>query len=104
MRLVHLLPVLLLVVVGCGDRYEKIIGLQGDLVSGEFLYTGYCTDCHGDAGQGLSGPDLTERLPLLTSTQILEQIETGGNGMPAFDEFEDQELADLLEYLTLTFQ
>jgi cytochrome c551 len=104
MRLGNGVPVLLLL-GGCGDGYDKILALDGDATAGEFLYTGYCEDCHGGTGQGVSGPDLTERLPLMTSTEILEQIETGGNGMPAWEgQFDDQQLADLLEYLTLTFQ
>ena len=103
MRLGNLLPVLVL--AACGGGYDKVLELDGDIVSGEFIYGGYCASCHGDEGEGLNGPALTERLPLLTSAEILEQVETGGNGMPAYEgEFTDQELADLLEYLTLTFQ
>lgn len=102
MRLGTVLPALL---VACGTNYDKVLALTGDPVAGEFLYQGYCESCHAADGTGLSGPDLTERLPTLTSPEILEQIEVGGNGMPAFEgEFTDQELADLLEFLTLTFR
>ena len=96
---------LVLLVAGCGDRYDEIIQLEGDPVVGQFIYEGNCVSCHGAEGEGVSGPALTERVAVLTSTEILQAIDEGPGDMPAFDgEFDDQEMADLLEYLTLTFQ
>lgn len=94
-----------MLLAACGSSYDKILELEGDPQIGQFLYEGNCASCHGDAGEGVSGPALTERVPLLTGTDILETIDEGPGDMPAFKgEFDDQQMADLLEYLTLTFQ
>lgn len=90
---------------GCGPNYDKILGLQGDAVKGQILYEAHCGTCHGDDGTGVTGPDLTALLPTLTGTEILQAIEEGPGAMPDFaGYFEDQQLADILEYMTLEFQ
>lgn len=90
---------------GCGTNYEKILALDGDAVKGQILYESNCGTCHGDDGTGVTGPALTDVVPVLTSTEILETIETGPGAMPDFsDYFTDQQLADLLEYVTTEFR
>jgi mono/diheme cytochrome c family protein len=92
-------------VAGCGDRYESILALDGDPVQGEILYTGDCASCHGDEGQGAASIALTDVLPGLTGTEILQAIDEGPGNMPAYrGEYTKQEMADLLEYMTLNFQ
>lgn len=95
----------LLVAASCGSRYDDVLALQGDPVQGEILYTNDCVSCHGVDGQGAASVALTEVLPNLTGTEILEAIDDGPASMPAYrSEYSKQDLADLLEYMTLNFQ
>jgi len=95
----------LVALVGCGDRYGRILELEGDRLQGEILYSQDCASCHGDDGYGGIGPSLVERLPLLTDEEILETIETGPGAMTPFEgRFTNQELADLVLFLKAEFQ
>jgi mono/diheme cytochrome c family protein len=95
----------LVLLTGCATDYESILALDGDEVRGQFTYESNCASCHGVDGLGVTGPSLVERIPTLTGEQILEAIDTGPGDMPAFkSEFSDQDFADVLEYVTLTFQ
>lgn len=49
---------------GADDIVAKIDGLKGDataMVAGKAVYDGKCLACHGDKGQGLVGPNLTDK-------------------------------------------
>jgi mono/diheme cytochrome c family protein len=95
----------LLVAAACGPNYERILALEGNPTEGQILYEEHCASCHGVDGGGVSGPALTERVPGLTGTEILQTIDEGPANMPDFSgTFSDQDLADILEYVTLTFQ
>jgi mono/diheme cytochrome c family protein len=92
-------------VAGCASRYERILALTGDPITGQILYEADCAACHGVDGQGASGTALTETLPTLTGTEILMMIDDGAGNMPAYrGQYTQQEMADLLEYITLEFQ
>lgn len=94
---------LALAAMGCNPGYGHVLGLEGERVQGEVLYDQNCASCHGEAGLGVVGPSLLERLPLLTDEEILLAVEEGPLDMPPFT-FSDQELADLLLYLKSEFQ
>jgi mono/diheme cytochrome c family protein len=91
---------------GCGFNCEEdVLNLVGDPIVGEFLYDNKCRSCHGEDGTGVSGPDLTAIVPQRTSCDIVATVIEGPGAMPAFDkDLDDQELADLIEFVTLEFQ
>ncbi len=70
-----------LVLVSCSESANS-----GEQVgfSGSDLYIQRCASCHGTDGglMSSSSPDLREST--LNAEQILEKINAGGNGMPAF--------------------
>jgi mono/diheme cytochrome c family protein len=90
---------------GCGRNYDKILALEGNATKGQILYQGQCYSCHGMDGEGLSGPSLRELVPQLTGTEILQSIVDGHDETTDFEaDFDDQQLADILEYVTSEFQ
>lgn len=72
---------LLLILGSCTETVESSDGIR---FSGSDLYVQRCASCHGVNGglMGSSSPDLRESK--LNGEQILEKINKGGNGMPAF--------------------
>ena len=79
-------------------RAEEPAATGTDPVSrGEALFAENCAACHGDAGRNASiGPDLAGNP--ISIEDAREQIETGGDGMPA-GLVEGQDLEDVLAYL-----
>jgi mono/diheme cytochrome c family protein len=52
----------------------------GDVYRGETVYQGSCASCHGDRGEGGTGPALAGSG--LAVSQITAQIRSGGGAMP----------------------
>ena len=52
-----------------------------------------CAACHGQEGQGGFGPTLAGNDDLEDAAFVIGRILGGGGGMPAFDEFSDEEAA-----------
>ena len=78
-------------------------GGEGDAAAGADVYSSAgCGSCHvlADAGStGTIGPNLDESS--LDFDAAVEQIRTGGGGMPAFEgQLSDQEIADVAAYVT----
>jgi len=78
-------------------------GGEGDAAAGADVYSSAgCGSCHvlADAGStGTIGPNLDESS--LDFDVAVEQIRTGGGGMPAFEgQLSDQEIADVAAYVT----
>lgn len=95
----------LLVLAGCGSRYEKILALTGDPLNGQLIYEADCASCHGIDGDGAAAGSLRETLPDLTGEEILQAIDDGPGNMPDYrGDYTKQEMADILEYITLEFQ
>ena len=46
--------------IGCGNPTQDIAALNGDATAGAEVYSANCAGCHGDAGEGVSGPALTD--------------------------------------------
>lgn len=84
-------------------RVTDILALTGDTANGEALFGTDCAICHGTDGSGGSGPSLVAKVPELSEEEILDVVINGEDSMPAFDGWTDQELADVLAYLTTTF-
>ena len=78
-------------------------GGEGDAAAGADVYSSAgCGSCHvlADAGStGTIGPNLDESS--IDFEAAVEQIRTGGGGMPAFEgQLSDQEIADVAAYVT----
>lgn len=72
--------------------------VPGDPESGDLVFAVHCTNCHGDHGQGASGPDLTGRdwgsmRPDLTIRAVIQQG-VGGSAMPAWGQANGGPLSD----------
>jgi mono/diheme cytochrome c family protein len=92
-----------------GDRASTIADLDGDVASGEAVYTANCAVCHLADGTGETnggvGDDLVQALA--EGDDDLEYIEVIINGegeMTAFgDSLDDQEIADVIAYMNDAF-
>lgn len=82
---------------GSGSRVDDILALSGDEAAGDALYAQNCAVCHGAAGGGGSGPNLTGKS---VTGEVVQVILNGEDEMQAFgDVLSDQEIADLLAWL-----
>lgn len=92
---------------GAEDRVSIIVGLEGDAANGESLFgTNACSamGCHGEDGlSGSATPSLDMSVPAAMPEDIVETFLDGKGGMPPQSFLEDQQLADLLAYVTETF-
>jgi mono/diheme cytochrome c family protein len=79
---------------GSGD------GSDGEAaVSGEDVYGENCARCHGEDGQGGSGPTMEGVADRLTEDEHVEVVRNGRAGMPAWkDTLSDDEIAAVVEY------
>jgi len=82
-----------------GDRVAAILDLEGDPAAGEGVYASECASCHGADGEGGSGPAMEDALHH-GDAETVEVILDGIGGMPAHDYLDDQEIADVLAYIT----
>ena len=94
--------VLLIWVIGNAqqDPYVKAtLNIQGSADHGGQLFRINCAGCHGLAGQGLLGPQLTTVSDRYNDQQLVHQIVSGQTPpMPRF-EMEPEAMADLLAYM-----
>ncbi len=107
MRTTAWLLVGLTTVVACGgeggeDRVDDILALDGDAAAGDAVYAAECSACHGAAGEGGSGPAMSE-VAGEGAAEIVEVVLNGDGDMPAFPEIPDQDIADLVAYILDTY-
>lgn len=76
-------------------RVERISQLSGDVGRGESLYQSQCAGCHGADGGGGSAPGVAGE----EAEETIEASLEGPEDMPAYDHFEDQEIADLAAFI-----
>ncbi len=92
---------------GGQDRAATILGLTGDAAAGQAIFSARdCSSagCHGTDGlSGSATPSLDVSVPASTDPQIVNTFLNGKGGMPAQASLSDQELADLLAYVSDTF-
>jgi mono/diheme cytochrome c family protein len=81
---------------------------QSVLATGKELYHKYCSDCHGESGLGgedadsdpSAPPNLIHRLKRHSQGDFFWKIQTGRNGMPAFNaDLEEKEIWQIIAYL-----
>jgi mono/diheme cytochrome c family protein len=93
------------------ERYDAILELTGDLDVGAFLFAQHCGACHPAPGatNSLGYPPLEDVVPLYTVGQLVSVVVEGttgetGSTMPAYgDAFTDQDVADVVAYVRLTY-
>lgn len=74
--------ILIITLTSCGDNST---GVKSESeFTGEDLFMQRCASCHGVDGslQASTSPDLKKSV--LSNQEILDKIDNGGNGMPAF--------------------
>jgi sulfite oxidase len=72
--------------------------LKGDIKKGEALFKTNCTLCHGQKGEGQTGPRL--RGKQIATADFWSTVKWGRDLMPSFAaQLKDQELADIRSYL-----
>ncbi len=96
---------LVMMMLACGgDRVEDVLALTGDEASGEALYGSDCSGCHGESGEGGLGPSMSEVVSGHDDAAIVEITLLGlGEDMPAHEYLSDQDVADILAWLTANF-
>jgi cytochrome c551 len=81
---------------------SDILALEGDATSGEALFAGTCSGCHGADGDSGTAPMLSERIPAASDEEIVGVMIEGSGNMPPVS-VEDQEAADILAFLRASF-
>jgi cytochrome c551 len=84
------------------DRVSAILALTGDAANGELVYADECAVCHGADGEGGSGPSMSSVVGE-GEDEIIGTVLEGEGSMPAFDDLPDQDIADLVAFITETF-
>ena len=80
----------------CGHEHDHVHLPDGNSESGEELYTPSCSGCHGAEGTGgYGGPDLLNQ----TDDHIADYVWNGSGNMPAFPDFSEQDLADIIAHI-----
>lgn len=93
---------LVLVFAGCGgSRVDDVLALTGDAAAGQAVYQARCALCHGDNGEGGTGPAIAGEDEL---EELVEVVLFGEGDMSGFDGvISDQEVADVVAFVqTLT--
>lgn len=106
-RFTHLAIALPFLILGCSsssetdssaERVTAIAALDADLTAGATVYAANCTSCHGEDGK--SGSEKKNvAADASNKSEAIEQVINGGDGMTAFPELSDQEIADVVGYL-----
>ncbi|WP_153462643.1 c-type cytochrome [Sediminibacillus terrae] len=74
---------------------------SGDPSNGKTVFENNCLSCHGEQGQGASGPNLQESEVAQDQGKVEDKVRNGGNGMPSFEgDLSDSEIADVAAYIT----
>ncbi len=80
----------------CGHEHPETTLPKGDPVLGEELYELSCSGCHGlDGAGGYGGPNLLDQ----TDDHIADFIQNGEGNMPAFPDFTNQDIADVIAHI-----
>lgn len=98
----------LLSTMACGQnasdpqRVDDILALTGNADDGQVVYDNNCSGCHGINGEGGSGPAMANAVGI-GDAAIVDVVLSGKESMPSFDTLPDQDIADLVEHLLVTY-
>lgn len=74
---------------------------EGNANAGETVFAENCATCHGTTGGGGSAPSLQRAELAEDRERVANQVINGGGGMPPFgDQLSDQQIADVVAYVT----
>lgn len=92
---------------GGEDRAAAILAIEGDAAAGQMVFQGNSCSvdaCHGaDGVSGMSMPSLDVSVPNASDAQIVTTFLNGKGSMPPQAQLSDQQLADVLAYVSNTF-
>ena len=71
----------------------------GDRASGERLYNAMCASCHGGRGEGTPAGSDMSTVPGMSNQELWDVIVYGTDGMPAYPELTDRDVADLIAWM-----
>lgn len=86
---------------GTDARVAPIQALTPDLTNGKAVYAANCQSCHGTDGKGTGGTEKKNVATLAATNQAtaIGQVLVGGDGMSAYSNLTDQQIADVIGYL-----
>ena len=83
---------------GGGDPAVSLVA-TADLAVGDDVFSGNCSQCHGDDGAGGIGPNLQDVAERLSVEEQVEVVREGRGAMPPWDgELTDEEIAAVVRY------
>lgn len=91
------------VLAGCvGDEVPEVSADDAQLVTGREVYARNCVACHGAAGQGGTGPKLSDGVVIDRYPDVADHvgiIVNGKNQMPAYGgKLSDEEIEAVVRY------
>ncbi|HLQ71655.1 MAG TPA: cytochrome c [Bacillota bacterium] len=106
-----LLLFLIAVVAACGgsDNNDNNTGANNGndngggetTADGQEIFSENCMSCHGEAGEGASGPALQGDDFAADLDSVIDQVKEGGSGMPAFEgDLSEDEIEAVSKYVT----
>ncbi len=85
---------------GVDERAEDVVELQGNATNGKALYEMGCNGCHGDDGRGGTyNISVVFARRVHRDVAIADTIINGSDDMPAYDQWTDQQIADVIAYI-----
>ena len=85
----------------CGQSSSGSIAVKDVAASRALFVTQQCAICHGPAGEGGTGANLTTGLPMQRSLEQIEtQIKNGSGVMPGFkDKLSEEQIQELAKFV-----
>ena len=72
---------------------------SGNKAAGEQLYVAMCASCHGERGEGTPAGSALYMVPEMSNGELWDVIIYGTDGMPAYPQLSDIDVADLIAWM-----